>query len=192
MDPVTHGLAGFLVGQGAFRERWGIPAALAVTAGALAPDVDSLAFAWDQFAVLTYHRGLTHSVFGIPGLAMVTGALLWLLTGRRHYWRLTGLAALGIAICLPETGSDFDAGRAAQNMMLAAWSMGIASCPCSMHERECAIKTLGLPEGYRVVVVLAMGHPDPAVSMSLGKKRLGLEELAHEERWGAHQPAPRD
>jgi len=26
----------------------------------------------------------------------------------------------------------------------------------------------------------------------LGKKRLGLEELAHEERWGAHQPAPRD
>ena len=98
MDPVTHGLAGFLVGQGAFRERWGIPAALAVTAGALAPDVDSLAFAWDQFAVLTYHRGLTHSVFGIPGLAMVTGALLWLLTGRRHYWRLTGLAALGIAI----------------------------------------------------------------------------------------------
>jgi len=109
-----------------------------------------------------------------------------------HYAEHLRSAALGIAICLPETGSDFDAGRSAQNMMLAAWSMGIASCPCSMHERECAIKTLGLPEGYRVVVVLAMGHPDPAVSMSLGKKRLGLEELAHEERWGAHQPAPRD
>ena len=92
-------------------------------------------------------------------------------------------AAVGIAVCLPETGSDFDAGRSAQNMMLAAWSMGIASCPCSMHDQECATKTLGLPEGWRVCVVLALGYPDPAVSMHLGKKRLGLEELAHEERW---------
>lgn len=92
-------------------------------------------------------------------------------------------AAVGIAICLPETGSDFDAGRSAQNMMLAAWSMGIASCPCSMHDRECAIRTLGLPDGYRVVVVLALGHPDPAVSMHRGQRRLELGELVHEERW---------
>ncbi len=98
MDPVTHGLAGFLVGRGVFQERWGFHATLAVTAGALAPDVDTLAFAWDQFAVLTYHRGLTHSVFGMPGLAMATGGLIWLLTGRRRFWRLRGLAALGIAI----------------------------------------------------------------------------------------------
>lgn len=93
-------------------------------------------------------------------------------------------AAAGIAICLPPTGSDFDAGRSAQNMMLAAWSMGIASCPCSMHDQECATKTLGLPEGYRVVVVLALGYPDPAVSLHLGRKRLELSELTYEERWG--------
>lgn len=92
-------------------------------------------------------------------------------------------AAVAIAICLPSTGSDFDAGRAAQNMMLAAWSMGIASCPCSMHDQECATQTLGLPEGYRVVVVLALGYPDPKVPMHLGKKRVELEELVHEERW---------
>ena len=92
-------------------------------------------------------------------------------------------AAVGIAICLPQTGSDFDAGRSAQNMMLAAWSMGIASCPCSMHDQECATKTLGLPEGYRVVVVLALGYPDPAVPMHLGKKRVDLAELVHQDRW---------
>ncbi len=92
-------------------------------------------------------------------------------------------AAAGIAICLPETGSDYDAGRSAQNMMLAAWSMGIASCPCSMHDQKCAIETLGLPRGYRVVVVLALGYPDPTVSMHLGRKRLELAELVHEERW---------
>ncbi len=92
-------------------------------------------------------------------------------------------AALGIAVCCPPTGSDFDAGRAAQNMMLAAWSMGIASCPCSMHDQECVTKTLALPEGYRVVVVLALGYPNPAVPMHLGKRRMELEELVHEERW---------
>ena len=92
-------------------------------------------------------------------------------------------AAAGIAICLPSTGSDFDAGRAAQNMMLAAWSMGIASCPCSMHDQDCVRKTLALPEDYRVVVVLALGYPDPAVSMHLGWKRVELEELVHEGRW---------
>lgn len=98
MDPVTHGLAGFLVGRGAFPARWGLPATLAVTAGALAPDADTLAFAWDRFAVLTYHRGLTHSVFGMPALGVATGGLVWLLTGRRHFWRLAGLAMLGIAL----------------------------------------------------------------------------------------------
>ena len=98
MDIVTHGLAGLLVGRSVSLEGWGLPGALAVTAGALAPDVDTLAFAWDTFAVLTYHRGLTHSLFGIPGLAAVTGGLVWLLSGRRHFARLAGLAALGIAI----------------------------------------------------------------------------------------------
>jgi nitroreductase len=92
-------------------------------------------------------------------------------------------AAAGIAICLPSTGSDFDAGRSAQNVMLAAWSLGITSCPCSMHNQECATQTLGLPEGWRVCVVLALGYPDPKVSMSLGRKRVEMEELVHEERW---------
>jgi len=92
-------------------------------------------------------------------------------------------AAAGIAICAPSTGSDFDAGRAAQNMMLAAWSMGIASCPCSMHDQPCVKGVLGLPEDYRVVVVLALGYPNPAVPMSMGRKRLELDDYVHQERW---------
>jgi hypothetical protein len=34
-----------------------------------------------------------------------------------------------------------------------------------------------------VCVVLALGYPDPAVSMHLGKKRVEMSELAHKERW---------
>jgi nitroreductase len=92
-------------------------------------------------------------------------------------------AAIGVAICLPSTGSDFDGGRSAQNMMLAAWSLGIASCPCSMHNQECVTQTLGLPEGWRVCVVLALGYPNPKVSMSLGKKRVEMDDLVHEGGW---------
>jgi len=95
---------------------------------------------------------------------------------------LTGCAA-AIAVVLTNPRASFDAGRAAQNMMLAAWSMGVASCPCSMHHQECATRALGLPEGWRVCVVLALGYPDPAVAMSLGRQRLPMEEFVHEERW---------
>ncbi len=92
-------------------------------------------------------------------------------------------AAAGIAICLPQTGSDFDAGRVAQNMMLAAWNEGLASCPISMHDQPCVVGKLQLPEGWRVCVVVSLGYPDPSVSRSAGRKRLPLEEIVHEERW---------
>jgi len=102
-------------------------------------------------------------------------------------------ARVGIAICCPPAGSDFDAGRAAQNMMLAAWSQGIASCPTSIHDQACIREKLQLPQGeedeatgrkgWRVVVILALGYPNPAVPMSMGRKRLDLDEFVHEERW---------
>ena len=34
-----------------------------------------------------------------------------------------------------------------------------------------------------LVVVLALGYPDPKVSMHLGKRRVEMDELVHEERW---------
>src|SRR5687768_12345492 len=53
-------------------------------------------------------------------------------------------AAAGIAVCCAPDGSDFDAGRAAQNMMVAAWNEGIASCPTSVHDQPCIIEKLRL------------------------------------------------
>lgn len=103
-------------------------------------------------------------------------------------------AQVGIAVCCAPDGSDFDAGRAAQNMMVAAWNEGIASCPTSMHDQPCVRSKLELPQdvedeatgrtGWRVVVVLAFGYPDPSVPMSLGRKRLPIEDYAYWEKWG--------
>ena len=85
------------------------------------------------------------------------------------------------AIVLPQSGREFDAGRCAQNMMLAAWAEGITSCPVTMHDGDCALRVLGVPQGYRVSIVLAFAYPPPSGPRPKGTPRIPLEELVH---WG--------
>jgi nitroreductase len=90
-------------------------------------------------------------------------------------------APLAVAIVLPQDGREFDAGRCAQNMMLAAWAEGITSCPITMHDSACALRVLGIPQGHRVSIVLAFGYPPPSEPRPKGAPRIALEELVH---WG--------
>ena len=53
----------------------------------------------------------------------------------------------------------FDAGRAAQNMMLAAWNEGVTSCPNGMPDPDVTAEALGIGEGESVVNVLSFGYP---------------------------------
>jgi nitroreductase len=92
-------------------------------------------------------------------------------------------APVNVAIVIPEDGRDFDAGRTAQNMMVASTALGLASCPVTMHDQDCARKTLGLPDGYRVAIVLALGHPVPGTASGMGAQRTPLAEMTHRERW---------
>ena len=55
---------------------------------------------------------------------------------------------------------SFDAGRAAQNMLLAAWNEGIAACPNGLADREAAEAVLELGEDETPVIVLTFGLPD--------------------------------
>ena len=91
-------------------------------------------------------------------------------------------AAAVVAVVMPKEGRDFDAGRAAQNMMLAAHADGIATCPVSMHDQDCARRVLGLPEGHRVPIVIAFGYP-PATPRAPGVPRVPLDELVHRGGW---------
>lgn len=92
-------------------------------------------------------------------------------------------APLAIAIVLAPGGNAFDAGRTAQNMMLAAWDEGITSCPVAMHDREGAAKVLGVPEEHVVAMVITFGYPESKESMHRGIARTPLAELVHYERW---------
>jgi nitroreductase len=53
----------------------------------------------------------------------------------------------------------FDIGRAAQNIMLAAKAVGVASCPITLHRSGQARAFLGAPEGTETRYAVALGYP---------------------------------
>ena len=86
MDPVTHGIAGSLLGKSFFSKRHSRVAIFAATLGAVFPDVDTVAdvVSRDPLAIVRFHRGITHSFFGLPFFA---AALAW---GTRRIARRLG------------------------------------------------------------------------------------------------------
>jgi nitroreductase len=77
-----------------------------------------------------------------------------------------GTAAVAFVVCRVAVWWRFDAGRIAQNMMLAAWSDGVGSCPNAIARPEELASLLGVEDGEEVAIILALGFPtghrDPA------------------------------
>jgi len=106
------------------------------------------------------------------------------LAGLSHYARWLADAAMIVVIAQTER-HEFDAGRCAQNMMLAAWRDGIGSCPAHLPESALA-QLLAIPESLHINRVIAFGYIDPqrtAPPKSVARSRLPLEELVHWESW---------
>jgi nitroreductase len=69
-------------------------------------------------------------------------------------------ATLAVAIVTTGKGpTAFDAGRAGQNMMLAASNEGIGSSPNGVADAELLAEVLGHGEDERVAIVLSFGYP---------------------------------
>lgn len=69
-------------------------------------------------------------------------------------------AALVVAIVTGRKGpGGFDAGRAAQNMMLAASNDGIGSCPNGIADPDALASLAGAGEDEQVAIVLTFGYP---------------------------------
>lgn len=79
--------------------------------------------------------------------------------------------ALAEAVYVPDTirggkvvvaivgSGGMDTGRCMQNMMLAAWNEGVASCPNGVADAGAARAALGLGENDEVANVLTFGYP---------------------------------
>ena len=57
------------------------------------------------------------------------------------------------------SSGGMDTGRCIQNMMLAAWNDGVASCPNGIADADAARAALGLGEDDQVATVLTFGYP---------------------------------
>lgn len=119
------------------------------------------------------------------------------LTDREHIARLAEHgdhtaplrnAPLVIApIGLPDS-YDWDLGRAAQNIMLAAAARGVGSCPITLHRDADARGVLGIPDDHTCRFVIALGYPDVEAEAddrsARGRRgRRPLRELVFEERY---------
>jgi nitroreductase len=69
-------------------------------------------------------------------------------------------AALAVAIVVRSGGQGgFDAGRAAQSMMLAAWNDGVGSCPNGIADADALARVLALGYDERVAIIVSFGYP---------------------------------
>jgi nitroreductase len=75
----------------------------------------------------------------------------------------TNIRSAGLVVAVVVAGKGpvrFDAGRAAQNMLLAAWNEGVSSCPNGIADTERVRSALALPDDEEVAIVLSFGLPE--------------------------------
>jgi nitroreductase len=102
-------------------------------------------------------------------------------------------APLTIALVRTPDGNDFDIGRVAQNVMLAAAARGIGSCPVTLHHDVPARTALGVPGDHECRWVIALGYPDDEAEREQRAQRRAagmsgrkpLAGLVHRGRWGS-------
>lgn len=93
-------------------------------------------------------------------------------------------APVVIAIVIPKEGGKlFDVGRMAQNMLVTAHSLGLASCPVTFHEQDPVRKLLGIPDDYEAPMGVGIGHAAPAGEDRDSSPRVPLDELVYRGRW---------
>jgi nitroreductase len=97
-------------------------------------------------------------------------------------------APLAIAVAmdcakLPE----IDGARAIQNMVLAAWDIGIGACWITNFYEDGVKETLGVPQRMKLVSVIPFGYPIESKT-SRKKIRKPLEEIVHYEKFDERSP----
>ncbi|HHC08406.1 MAG TPA: nitroreductase [Actinobacteria bacterium] len=97
-------------------------------------------------------------------------------------------APVTLALVQEPGGYEFDVGRMAQNIMLAADALGIASCPVTLHHDDRAHEVLGLPDGSRCRYAVALGYPAEDAAPARWGGRKPLVELVHHDRYGVPWP----
>jgi nitroreductase len=120
---------------------------------------------------------------------------------REHLRQLAGVgrygghlagAAAAIALVTPDPNGPrgksimWDLGRAAQNMVLAAWELGIGSAPATVYDHDLAGQLLRLPPDQDCSFILSFGYPADPSALTAPNRAGGRKELdavVREDHW---------
>lgn len=117
------------------------------------------------------------------------------LSGVTIYAKHLPFAGAAIALVVDAPDPDharsvlWDLGRAAQNIALTAWAMGIGSCPITVRDFDLAAEVLGLPADKQCQYIMALGWPADPEDLTRPPRsggRKAYQEVVHAERWGQH------
>lgn len=92
-------------------------------------------------------------------------------------------AAVALALVQEPNTREFDTGRMAQNIMLAADALGMSTCPITLQRTEDTAGVLGLPPGWVCRYAIALGYPAPDARPSRYGGRKPREEVFHQEQF---------
>ncbi len=130
---------------------------------------------WDF--VVCEERGLLEQLAGLGDyaghLAGAAAAVALVAPAAAEGWRRVSIA--------------FDLGQCAQNMMLAAWDLGVGSAHAAVYDQAQARRLLGYPEDHRCDYLLSLGypaHPERLRRPRSTAARRPLAEVVHRGRWG--------
>jgi nitroreductase len=104
-----------------------------------------------------------------------------------------GTAGAAVALVTPESDDPdrrawimLDLGQAVQNMLLAAWDVGVGGVHASVYDEPLARQLLGYPEGHRCDLIVSFGYPADESLLTTPPGRGGrksLDDVIHRERW---------
>jgi len=91
----------------------------------------------------------------------------------------SGYGSRGVNLyCLQDTAA------AIQNMLLAAYALGLATCWVGAFQEEEATKVLKIPNGVRPIAIIPVGHP---AEKTEAPDRRPLNEIVHHETFSRKQ-----
>ena len=87
-------------------------------------------------------------------------------------------------------GHLIDAGRALQDMQLAAWSMGVGSGIFTGVNKDKIREDYGIPAELESSAFLGFGYPMKKITGKRRKKRAPMQQIAFSERYGNELSEP--
>ncbi len=92
-------------------------------------------------------------------------------------------SAATIVLVQEPSGYEFDLGRVAQNIMLAARTRGVASCPITLHRDRDARAVVEAPEDRITRYAVALGYPAETAAPARFGGRKPREAVVHWEKY---------